>query len=101
MQSLNLYRNIMTVKQTNQQKPKARNGKMSELLTDTRKYIELTEKADVDALRQFLFNEPERSLDAIGESLGLTRERVRQIRERALNKLRKNPRSALLLQHVA
>ena len=93
----------MTVKQTNQQKPKARNGKplMSELLTDTRKYIELAEKADVDALRQFLFNEPERSLDAIGESLGLTRERVRQIRERALDKLRKNPRSALLLQHVA
>ena len=58
----------MTVKQTNQQKPKARNGKplMSELLTDTRKYIKLAEKADVDALRQFLFNEPERPLIAMG-----------------------------------
>lgn len=58
----------MTAKQTNQVKPKARNGKslMSELLTDTRKYIELAEQADVDSLRLFLFNEPERPLIAMG-----------------------------------
>ena len=58
----------MTSKQTNQQKPKARNGKplMSELLTNTRKYIELAEQADVESLRQFLFNEPERPLIAMG-----------------------------------
>ena len=58
----------MTAKQTNKQKPKARNGKplMSELLTETRKYIELAEQADVESLRQFLFNEPERPLIAMG-----------------------------------
>ncbi len=58
----------MTAKQTNQVKPKVRNGKplMSELLTDTRKYIELAEQADVDSLRLFLFNEPERPLIAMG-----------------------------------
>ena len=58
----------MTSKQANQQKPKARNGKplMSELLTETRKYIELAEQADVDSLRQFLFDDPERPLIAMG-----------------------------------
>ena len=58
----------MTAKQATQLKPKARNGKplMSELLTDVRKYIELAEQADVEPLRQFLFNEPERPLIAMG-----------------------------------
>lgn len=58
----------MTSKQANQQKPKARNGKplMSELLTDARKYIKLAEQADVDSLRQFLFDDPERPLIAMG-----------------------------------
>jgi len=58
----------MTAKQTTQLKPKARNGKplMSELLTDVRKYIELAEQADVEPLRQVLFNEPERPLIAMG-----------------------------------
>lgn len=35
-----------------------------------------------------LFNEGEHSLQAIGEALGVTRERVRQLEKRALNKLR-------------
>ena len=58
----------MQAKKTDQIKPKARNGKplMSELLTDARKYIELAEQADVESLRQFLFNEPERPLIAMG-----------------------------------
>lgn len=58
----------MTSKQANHQKPKARNGKplMSELLTDARKYIKLAEQADVESLRQFLFDDPERPLIAMG-----------------------------------
>ena len=39
---------------------------MSELLKDTRKYIEQAEQTDVEPLRQFLFNEPERPLIAMG-----------------------------------
>ena len=39
---------------------------MSELLKDTRRYIELAEQTDVEPLRQFLFNEPERPLIAMG-----------------------------------
>ena len=58
----------MTVKRTNQSKPYARNGKplMSELLKDTRKYLEQAEQTDVEPLRQFLFNEPERPLITMG-----------------------------------
>ena len=39
---------------------------MSELLKDTRRYIEQAEQTDVEPLRQFLFNEPERPLIAMG-----------------------------------
>ena len=42
----------------------------------------------------------ERVLDDIGDDLGLTRERVRQIRERGLDKVRKSPKSRLLLKHL-
>ena len=43
------------------EKPQARDKKplMSELLTDTRKYLEQAQQTDVEPLRQFLFNEQE------------------------------------------
>ena len=58
----------MTAKQTSQLKPKVRNGKslMSQLLNDTRMYIEQAEQTDVESLRQFLFSDPERPLIAMG-----------------------------------
>ena len=43
---------------------------------------------------------PERGLEDIGNDLGLTRERVRQIRERGLEKVRKSNKSRLLLKHL-
>lgn len=58
----------MTAKRTHQLKPQARNGKplMSQLLNDTRKYIEQAEQTDVELLRQFFFNDPEMPLIAMG-----------------------------------
>ena len=58
----------MTAKRTNQLTPQARNGKplMSQLLNDTRKYIEQAEQTDVELLRQFFFTDPERPLIAMG-----------------------------------
>ena len=58
----------MTVQRTNQIKPHARNGKplMSQLLNDTRKYIEQAEQSDVESLRQFFFTDPEMPLIAMG-----------------------------------
>ena len=43
---------------------------------------------------------PERGLEDIGNDLGLTRERVRQIRERGLEKVRKSKKSRLLIKHL-
>lgn len=45
---------------------------MSDLLKDTRKYLEQAEQTDVEQLRQFLFNEPERSLIAMGHGGSLS-----------------------------
>jgi RNA polymerase primary sigma factor len=42
----------------------------------------------------------ERALDDIGYDMGLTRERVRQIRERGLEKMRKSRKSRYLLRHL-
>ena len=39
---------------------------MSELLKDTRKYLEQAQQTDVEPLREFLFTEPERPLVAMG-----------------------------------
>ena len=39
---------------------------MSELLKDTRKYLEQAQQTDVEPLHQFLFNEPERPLITMG-----------------------------------
>ena len=52
----------------NPKKPQARGKKplMSELLKDTRKYLEQAQQADVEPLREFLFTNPERPLVAMG-----------------------------------
>ena len=64
----------MTAIRNIQQKPKARGGKklMSELLTDTRKYIEQAERTDVEPLRHFLLSDPERPLIAMGHGGALS-----------------------------
>ena len=44
--------------------------------------------------------QPEMTLDEIGRSLGLTRERVRQIRQKAIRQLRKNTKNKALKAYL-
>ncbi|MBQ1214618.1 MAG: RNA polymerase subunit sigma, partial [Tidjanibacter sp.] len=48
----------------------------------------------------FGIGEREMTLDEIGDKLGLTRERVRQIKEKAIRRLRHSSRSKLLKSYL-
>ena len=48
----------------------------------------------------FGINEPEMTLEEIGEKFGLTRERVRQIKEKTIRKLRSNTKSKVLKAYL-
>jgi RNA polymerase primary sigma factor len=60
----------------------------------------LNERERMIVLQSFGIGCQERGLGDIGDELGLSRERVRQIRERGLAKVRKCSRSRLLLKHL-
>ena len=48
----------------------------------------------------FGINQPELTLEEIGDKFGLTRERVRQIKEKAIRRLRQNTKSKLLKTYL-
>ena len=60
----------------------------------------LTERERVIIVQSFGIGCQERGLEDIGNDMGLSRERVRQIRERGLDKMRKSKKSQFLLKHL-
>ena len=71
-------------------------------LTDREKDIlsTLTER-EKDIIQMFFgINTQEMTLEEIGDKFGLTRERVRQIKEKAIRRLRNNSRSKLLKSYL-
>ena len=60
----------------------------------------LNERERTIIVQSFGIGCPEKGLDTIGYDMGLTRERVRQIRERGIDKIRKSSKSNILLRHV-
>ncbi len=58
-------------------------------------------KREADIIRYFFgINAPEMTLEEIGEHFNLTRERVRQIKEKAIRRLRHSSRSKILRQYL-
>ena len=60
----------------------------------------LTAKEREILLRSFGIGCKEEGLEEIGVALGLTKERVRQIRERALSKIRCSNKIGILAQYI-
>lgn len=63
-------------------------------------YTVLNDRERTIVIQSFGLGCKERAFEDIGEDLGLTRERVRQIRERGLDKMRKNDKTKSLLRHL-
>ncbi len=58
-------------------------------------------RREADIIRYFFgINAPEMTLEEIGDLFGLTRERVRQIKEKAIRRLRHSSRSKILQQYL-
>ena len=82
--------------------PIADKGLMNESLVREieRAFSTLTERERLILKLSFGIGLPEMSLEEIGEKFGLTRERVRQIREKAIRRLRNTSRSNLLKSYL-
>ena len=63
-------------------------------------YSVLNDRERTIVIQSFGIGCQERPLDDIGYDMGLSRERVRQIRERGLEKMRKSSKSKFLLRHL-
>jgi len=63
-------------------------------------YSVLNERERTIVIQSFGIGCQERALDDIGYDMGLSRERVRQIRERGIEKMRKSSKSKFLLRHL-
>lgn len=86
----------------NEDSPNADRGLINESLSKEieRALATLTDR-EAEIVRKFFgIGMPEMTLEEIGEEFGLTRERVRQIKEKAIRRLRNNSRSKMLKTYL-
>ena len=86
----------------NEDSPNADRGLINESLsTEISRALATLTPREADILRKFFgIGTPEKSLEEIGDELHLTRERVRQIKEKAIHKLESGQRSRILMTYL-
>ena len=86
----------------NEDSPNADRGLITESLkTEIDRALSTLTPREADILRKFFgIGVPDKTLEEIGEDLNLTRERVRQIKEKAIDKLKKGSRSHVLQTYL-
>ena len=86
----------------NDDSPMADNELVKESLRDEiNRALSLLNERERNIIQAFFgINESEMTLEEIGEKYGLTRERVRQIKEKAIRKLRSNTKSKVLKAYL-
>ncbi len=87
----------------NDDSPVADRTLMNESLSrEVERALETLSERERDIIKYFFgIQEPEMTLEEIGEKFGLTRERVRQIKEKAIRKLRHPTKSKLLKSYLS
>ena len=86
----------------NEDSPNADRGLINESLsTEINRALATLTPREADILRKFFgIGTPEKTLEEIGDELHLTRERVRQIKEKAIRKLNSGQRSHILMTYL-
>lgn len=86
----------------NEDSPNADRGLINESLSkEIDRALDTLTDREAEIIRKFFgIGMPEMTLEEIGEEFGLTRERVRQIKEKAIRRLRNNSRSKLLKTYL-
>ena len=86
----------------NEDSPNADKGLIFESLsTEIDRALQTLTPREADILRKFFgIGTPEKTLEEIGDELHLTRERVRQIKEKAIRKLNQGQRSHILMTYL-
>ena len=86
----------------NEDSPNADHRLINESLSrEIDRALEQLHPREADILRNFFgIGVPEKTLEEIGIELNLTRERVRQIKEKAIKKLKHNPQSSILKTYL-
>ena len=86
----------------NEDSPNADRGLINESLsTEINRALATLTPREADILRKFFgIGTPEKSLEEIGDELHLTRECVRQIKEKAIHKLESGQRSRILMTYL-
>ena len=86
----------------NEDSPNADRGLINESLsTEISRALATLTPREADILRKFFgIGTPEKSLEEIGDELHLTRERVRQIKEKAIHTLESGQRSRILMTYL-